>query len=566
MLSDLIVRNYALIDNLHMEFERGFNVLTGETGAGKSILIGALGVILGNRVDTSTMRSGAEEMLVSGSVTVEGNDEAKKWLGEHGIEIEDGKVILRRSIKKNGRSVIYIQSVPVTRSDLSAFTSLIFDLHGQHEHQSLLKTENHRKLLDRFGRNEELVIRYSRVFKELSELRERYSRLLKNEMDRNRKIELLQYSINEIESAALREGEEEELTEELKVLSNYEKLFGLVEAAYGNISENKNGALAYLRSARGELTQASDIDKNLVGIARELEDSFYTLEEIAEKIRDYRENIQFDPERLSVAEERLSLIRSLEKKYGRTIGEVLGYLEMAKRELEDLENWEDEKVTLEKSIAGKEAELRQLAGELSEKRKRAASIIEKKIESELKDLGMQNVRFKVTVEERKGEKGNIIYGSHGKDSVEFLISPNKGEPFKKLKNIASGGEVSRVMLAIKTILAESDNIDTLVFDEIDVGIGGEVAISVGEKLKNIASRKQVLCITHLATIAVQADNHIKVEKVVRNGRTVTEVKNVKGDERVKEIARMLAGDKETSTSLKYAGELLAKYAKNEKHL
>ncbi len=559
MLEELMVRNYALIDSLSVNFCAGFNVLTGETGAGKSILIGALGLLIGAKGDTSVIRFGSEEALVSGTLIVKGNREALDWLESHGIERDSDTVILRRNIKKNGRGSIYIQSIPVTRADLAEFTGFLFDIHGQHDHQSLLSSDNQRKLLDRYSKIEDEVGLFSSKFREFSELRQEYEKLLENERDRNRQIEFLKYSIGEIDKASLYDGEEEELEGERKILANAEKLYEFVNGAYNATAESKNGAMWYVGESRAFLNQAVDIDSSLEEILRECDDIYYSLEDIAEELRGYRDGINFDPERLNTVEERLSVIRTLKKKYGSTIREVLEYRERAKKELLNLENWEDRKAELENNIKALEVELKKRAEEISVKRKKNAELLALKIEEELKYLGMENAKFKIGVNEKTRADGRYVLGMYGKDDVEFLISPNKGENFKKLKSIASGGELSRVMLAIKTILSETDHIDTMIFDEIDVGIGGEVAIAVGERLKRLASVKQVLCITHLATIASYADNHIKVEKLEKDGRTVTRVKVIRDKERVKEIARMLAGDEDESTSLQHARQLLEKY-------
>ncbi len=559
MLEELMVRNYALIDSLSVNFCAGFNVLTGETGAGKSILIGALGLLIGAKGDTSVIRFGSEEALVSGTLIVKGNREALDWLESHGIERDSDTVILRRNIKKNGRGSIYIQSIPVTRADLAEFTGFLFDIHGQHDHQSLLSSDNQRKLLDRYSKIEDEVRLFSSKFREFSELRQEYEKLLENERDRNRQIEFLKYSIGEIDKASLYDGEEEELEGERKILANAEKLYEFVNGAYNATAESKNGAMWYVGESRAFLNQAVDIDSSLEEILRECDDIYYSLEDIAEELRGYRDGINFDPERLNTVEERLSVIRTLKKKYGSTIREVLEYRERAKKELLNLENWEDRKAELENNIKALEVELKKRAEEISVKRKKNAELLALKIEEELKHLGMENAKFKIGVNEKTRADGRYVLGMYGKDDVEFLISPNKGENFKKLKSIASGGELSRVMLAIKTILSETDHIDTMIFDEIDVGIGGEVAVAVGERLKRLASVKQVLCITHLATIASYADNHIKVEKLEKDGRTVTRVKVIRDKERVKEIARMLAGDEDESTSLQHARQLLEKY-------
>jgi DNA repair protein RecN (Recombination protein N) len=558
MLEELHVHNYAIIDKLQVRFTDGLNVLSGETGAGKSILVGALGLLLGDKTDTSIIRSGAEETSVSGIVSVAGNAEAAQWLASHGIEPEDGAVILRRMLKSNGRGSLFIQSSPVTRADLHDFSSLLFDLHGQHEHQSLLDLENHRRLVDRWAGTEELAQRFHSLYASLASLRERLSSLVSDERERLRRIDLLTYAVKEIKALAPRPGEEEELEKELAILVHHEKLFTLLEEVHGGVAEGAGGVLAALRKARRSMEDILAIDSSLSRQSHQLEDAFYEIEDFAESVRQYKARTDFSPGRLDDVQSRLSAIRSLEKKYGDTIEAVLEYCRAGEQELLGMENWEGEKKSLEEEIARTEKEIAGVARELSERRKAGSQELQKKIESELRQLGMPKVSFRVLIQDAARE-GTPVLTPWGKDAIEFVISPNLGEPFKKLRAIASGGELSRVMLAIKGVLAESDHVSSLIFDEVDAGIGGEIALAVGERLGALARHKQVLCITHLATIAVRADNHLRIEKVTQSGRTVTRVEKVTGDARQEEIARMLAGDRKGELSLQHAGELLAKY-------
>jgi DNA repair protein RecN (Recombination protein N) len=560
MLEELDIHNYALIDRISLRFSKGFNVFTGETGAGKSILIGALGLLLGGKGDPGSIRSGTEETLVSCVVWVNGNNrEVNEWLAAHDIAPEDGALILRRTLKKNGRGSIYIQSVPVTQGDLKDLTALLFDLHGQHDHESLLVEDNHRKVLDIYAASEDRALRFRDAFLELKSLKERYQKLVSSERERLRQIDILKHSINEIEEAKLKPKEDEELDVEHKLLANHEKLFALLADIHEHLAESRGGALAALRSSRAAMDDLVEIDPNLSSLKNQLEDAFYELEDYGESIRRVKDETRFDPDRLTAVESRLGEIRLLKKKYGNTIEEILAYAEESRRELASIENWEEDKESLQKDIGTREKALLAAAEELSAVRKKAAAALEKKIVEELKSLSMPKVQFKVEVKDKQNDNGKPVVGPWGKDDVEFIISPNVGEPFKKLKAIASGGELSRVMLAVKTALAEADNIDSLIFDEIDTGIGGEVALTLGERLSQLSRFKQVLCITHLATIAVRADNHIKVEKSVEGGRTYTRVRPIGGAERVEEIARMLAGDKRQAVSLKHAEELIAQY-------
>jgi DNA repair protein RecN (Recombination protein N) len=559
MLEELSIHNYALIDRVNVKFSQGLNLLTGETGAGKSILVGALGLILGQKSDNSIIRTGTEEALVYGIISVRKNSEAQEWLKERGMSIEDDSVILRRVVKQSGRGSIYIGSTPVTRTELNELASLLFDLHGQHDHQSLLSVENHRKLLDRFGNTEESAERFYAMFVELASHKEKLSKLVSSERERLREIDFLQHAISEITSAQLSAGEEEKLEKEHKILSNHEKLFRLVEEIYHCSAESKGGALSSLRKAKEDMEEIVQIDTELSALGNQLQDAFYEIEDFVESIRQYKSSVAYNPQRLSECEERLGLIRNLKKKYGDTIEEVLEFCRKSEGELDGIQNWEEEKQRLKQSIARLEGEVKKLAADLSTQRKKAANILQERVESELKDLGMPKVRFMVEIKEKKSPEGKTIYTPFGIDVIEFVISPNPGEPFKPLKKIASGGEISRVMLALKSVLAEEDHISSLIFDEVDAGIGGEVAIAVGERLKNLSKKKQILCITHLATIAARADNHIKVEKDIKNNRTFTRAYAIRGQAVKEEISRMLSGDSKTEVSLRHAEELLKKY-------
>ena len=559
MLEELVVQNYALIDRLQVRFSPGLNILTGETGAGKSILIGALGLILGLKADTGAIRAGTEEIDVSGIVKLDNDPDVQTWMEEKGIAAENNSIIIRRVVKKNGKGTIYVQSTPFTLTALRELTGMLFDLHGQHEHQSLLSPENHRRLLDHYGNITAEVTAFSALYTRLLKVREEHAALIAEQRERVRKVELLEYAVQEIEDAKLKVGEEEQLRQEQNLLANHERLIHLVEDVYGATAESRGGALGNLRQARGLLAEIVKIDSHLNDSNRQLETVFFELEDFVENLGRYKGSINFDPARLEKIEERLDLIKRLEKKYGGTIEEVLAHLEESRRALEGIQNSDATQKKLEEQITGLEKELKARAANITHLRKQAAGGLQEKIVGELKQLGMPKVRFQVQIEDRTSDSGKVLYAGTGKDQVEFMIAPNLGEPFKKLVQIASGGELSRIMLAIKTVLAESDHINSLIFDEVDAGIGGEVAIAVGERLKGLAKSKQVLCITHLATIAVQADNQIKVEKITQADRTVTRVSSVTGPEQQEEIARMLAGDRTGDTSLKHAQELLQKY-------
>jgi len=579
MLEELHVHNYAIIDNLQVRFAPGLNVLTGETGAGKSILIGALGLLLGDRADTSIIRSGAEETAVSGVVTV-ADPEAAAWLAAHGVEAEDDAVILRRVLKSSGRGQAFIQSTPVTRADLASFSAILFDVHGQHEHQSLLELEQHRRLLDRHGGTEELASRFHSRYVSLAGVRERIASLASDERERLRRRELAAFAVEEIRGLSLAPGEQEELEKELAILSHHEKLFTMLED-FHEATGGEAGSLGQLRAARRALDEAIGIDPSLSKAAHQLEDAFYEIEDVAETVRQYRERASFSPERLEQVQERLAAIRAAERKYGDTVEAVLAYGRASEQELAAMENWEEERERLDSERAQLERELASIGRELSERRAAAARTLGQSIEAELRQLGMPKAGFRVLVQRAvasaappgappPGAPAGPAAGEPvpvatpwGLDSVEFVISPNVGEPFKRLRSIASGGELSRVMLAIKGVLAASDRKSTLIFDEVDAGIGGEVALAVGQRLAALAAGKQVLCVTHLATIAARADNHLRIEKAAVAGRTVTRVDRVTGEARNGEIARMLAGDRTGETALGHARELLERYGRRQ---
>lgn len=560
MLDELVVQNYALIDRASVTFGRGLNVLTGETGAGKSILIGALSLLLGVKGDTSSIRTGTEEAVVSGVVRVEGNGGALAWLADRGVEPEDGSIIIRRVLKRTGRGSIFVQSSPVTRQDLDELTSFLFDMHGQHEHQSLLSRESQRVLLDRYGGIEEEASAYSRAFQELSAKKRRFEKLESREKSQLREMDILTFAINEIKGAALRPGEEEELERERTIVSQHEKLYTLLDEIHQKSAANRTGSLALLRDVRGAMESIVGIDPDLAPLSKRLEDAYFELEDVAEELRRYQLSVHFSPDRLEEIESRLAQIHRLEKKYGESIEAVLEFSRTSEADLESMENWQEDKERLLAEIAEGERAVLAAAEELSRHRRAAAEELTRLVAGKLEALGMPKAVFSIETERAGAEGEQAVPGPHGIDSIEFTISPNKGEPLKPLRSIASGGELSRIMLAIKSVIAETDQISALIFDEIDTGIGGEIGRAVGEHLKELSAGKQVLCITHLASIAVYADNHVKVEKHVEGGRTFTGVQGISGEGRVREIARMLAGDSAGEVSLTHAEDLLKRFS------
>ncbi len=559
MLEELSITNYALIEELVVTFDARFNILSGETGAGKSIIIGALGLILGTKADASSIRTGCNETQVSCVIRIPDENEAASWLTEHSIEPEDGRIIIRRVLRQSGRGSIFIQSVSASRKDLEELTAFIFDLHGQHSHQSLLSIDNQRKLLDRYAGVEEAVINLRNNFTELSEMKANLNSMISTESEIARERELLVHSSKEIEKADLQVDEEESLIKERTILVQHEKLLDYFDDCRNSLSENPGGALSVLRTARSAMDSLSATVADLKPMASRLDDAFYEIEDVFESLRQFQDAIDFTPGRLEECEDRLQLIHGLQKKYGDTIRDVLDYREKANNRIIVMENSKNNRTALEEDIFLLEKTVLSNAGEISRKRTEFGEKLQSEIITNLAPMGLQKAMFKIDVSFRENNNGKPSCGPNGLDRVEFLISPNEGEPMKPLRNIASGGELSRIMLSIKSVLAESDSVLSLIFDEIDTGIGGEVALSVGKHLAEIGKHRQILCITHLASIAVHADKHIKVEKRVVDGRTFTTIESINEVDRVSEIARMLSGDSSGTASLEHARELLEKY-------
>ncbi|MDR2494634.1 MAG: DNA repair protein RecN [Spirochaetaceae bacterium] len=562
MLEELSLRNYALVEGFSLSFHEGFNILTGETGAGKSVIVGALGFLLGAKADAQVIRTGADEASVSAVLVVnERNREAREWLAKRGIDLEDQRrLMVRRGIRRTGRGAIYMQNAPVTRADLAEFMGFLFDIHGQHHHESLLKTETHRKYLDHFAGITEEVWVFNRLFWDLAGKKKRLEELSAAERDREARLGFLRYAVEEIAAFAPKSGETESLEAESRKLRNFQKLASQAEASAALLFEKEQSVLGLARKARSFLDAAASIDPNAAPLAKRLESLYYEAEDLSGELRAYCDLLTRDPRRLEDVEERLAGLYRLKKKYGADEEAVAAYRERAEKEIEGIAGADSLREKLKGEIDSLEGELCRGAAGLSAARLKAAADLGARIRGILVKLGMAEGRFAAAVTAAGGGAGKKACGPWGSDDVEFLISANTGEPLKPLARIASGGELSRVMLAIKTVLSQADTLETLVFDEIDTGIGGEVALAIGEYLAKIGKIKQIFCVTHLASIAVRADNHFKVEKKRESGRTVTEIAVVRGEERRREIARLLSGDS-GDAALAHADELLARTGK-----
>ena len=559
MLEHLSVKDFALIDEAEVDFLGGLVLFTGETGAGKSLIVGAIGFLFGGRADPGLIREGREECLVSAVLGIGANKEAMEWLASRDIPDDEGTVILRRGLKSGGRSYAYIQNRAVSRSDLADFTSLLADIHGQHEHQSLLNKESHLSLLDSFADLDDEKDSYKASYDAWNSRLREYKEKLADAARRERERDFLSFAANEIKAAKIKPNEDGELELEEKILSQHEKLFDAIKSAADSLSlrgGESGGVIGDLRRTKAGLAAAKDIDPSLSDLAERLDSAYFEVEDIAESIVGYLEGLKFDPSRLEAIESRLAELRRLKKKYGPSLADVI---EREKRDAEALESfaaWEDDRIALEKAIAALKKEALGKAELLSGKRKKAAMEFSARVETILARLGMSHARMPISIEQTKSESGKILLTHDGMDDVEFLIAPNIGESSKPLIKIASGGELSRVALAIKAVLSSKDAVDTLIFDEIDTGIGGEVALAIASYLKEISRYKQVFCVTHLATIAARATMHYSVDKVIEEGRTVTRIRLLEGRQREEEIARMLAGDREGAASLAHAAELL----------
>ena len=550
MLVLLHIENIAVIEEADIEFLPGFNGLTGETGAGKSIVIDALGAVLGQRTSRDLIRTGAEKAFVSAQFM--GISEKLPVLKEQGIELEEGGgLLLQREICADGKNVCRVNGRPVGVVQLREIGASLLNIHGQHDGQKLLDEEQHGVFLDRFGHTDALLEAFAARFDAMSDLKREIRSLQMDEAEKARRVDSLKFQINELERAQLTLGEEEELKSRRNILRNSEKFISAVEGAdfYLNGGDSSLGAVAQIREAESALNGAKNFGDTFAELSKRLESVRCEVYDLAETIRDMRCEFDFSPMELDAVEERLDLLYRLGKKYGATTEDMLAYLEKCQNELSAIEYADDTILQLEMKLSKAETKAKAAAKELSEARKAAAEVLEKLILQELHDLDMTKVRFSICIEEKEMDRS-------GCDQVSFLMSANVGEDLKPIHKIASGGELARIMLALKNVLSEQDEVTTLVFDEVDTGVSGRAAQKVAEKLARISRKKQVLCITHLPQLAAMADTHFSVEKGERNGRTYTQVVCMNDEERKRELARITGGAEITDAMLSGAEELL----------
>ncbi|HHW30489.1 MAG TPA: DNA repair protein RecN [Clostridiaceae bacterium] len=570
MLQLLEIHNIALIDKVKIEFGEGLNVLTGETGAGKSIIIDSINAVLGERVSKDLIKTDKDKAMVEAVFNVP-KQRIEDIFINFGIPTEeDGTIIISREFTLTGRNICRVNGILVTVSTLKEIGSRLIDMHGQHDNQSLLRTESHIDLLDLFGgaRIGDLKSKYLELLEKYKEIKNSLKALTGEEGERERKIDLLKFQIDEIAKANLIPGEEEKLNKHRILLSNSEKILNALNSSYELLysgEDNKVPASETIGQAISELKSISRFDSGYQDIADRLENISYLLYDLIDEIRKERDNIEYDPSLLEEIEQRLDTIYKLKRKYGRTVEEILQFYNKAKEELEKLSSSQETIAYLHDKLKETGNQLYKIASDLNSERLKAALLLESKICSELEDLEMKSTRFKTSIkfEDSLGEDGHWNFTQKGMDRVEFLISTNPGEPLKPLSKIASGGEMSRIMLAIKTILADVDQIPTLIFDEIDIGISGIASQKVGEKLSLISQNHQVICVTHLPQIASMADCHFLIEKISENEKTLTKVKKLEGKEIVEELSRIMSGTHISEITRKHAEELLF-LAKNKK--
>ncbi len=555
MLSRLYIQNIAVIEKVEVSFEKGLNIFTGETGAGKSIVIDAINAVLGNRTSRDLVRSGAPKALVTALFEQIGA-QTKEKLQSLGFEPEeDDTLLLSREISADGKTLCKIGGRPATVSILREIAQGLISIHGQHENQSLSLPEQHLTYIDRFGKTEELLREYQIQYTNYVALQRKLRQLQTDEREKAQKIDLLSYQIQEIEAAQLFTGEEEELQTAKKKMQNSAKILGALHIAHDLLqgAEESDGVLSMLDQLYGQMDELESFYPQIKS-GRVL-DIRYELEEVGEALRDALSDIEMDPAELEQVEDRLDLIHQLKRKYGGSIEEILSFAQKAQEQLDAINHAEETQERLEKESLQSEKKLLELASQLSKRRKASAVQLQKQVCDELAFLDMPSVRFVVHTQTDRPDETGI-------DRMEFYISTNPGELPKPLGKIASGGELSRIMLSLKNVIAEGDQIGTLIFDEVDTGVSGRAAQKIGRKLKQASGNRQIICVTHLAQVAAFADTHLLIEKKVENERTFTTVHSLQQQERVKELARIMGGENVTSTVLASAQELISQSGEN----
>ena len=552
MLSQLFIKNVAVIESASIDFENGFNVFTGETGAGKSILIDSINAVLGGRTSRDLVRTGEGKAVVS-AVFTNISKEAENLLEELGYDVED-ELMISREISAEGKSVCKVNMRPATAGVLKQLSSVLIDVHGQHDSAVLQNPELHIGYIDSFGNTENELSEYQESYKKLRAAEREIKKIINDDSDKTARIDMLKFQIGEIEAAAIEEGEEDELLALSKRIKSAENIMELISETISALDGNgeNEGALEGLSTAIENCARLTEFFPQYEGLSEKFKEMYYEFEEFANDVKDNADELDFDPALQNRTERRLDQIFRLKRKYGGSVEEMFKYYNKAVSELENIEFSEERLEKLQKEQKKLFAETAELAEVLSQKRHRAAEAFEKAVSEELSYLNMPNVRFSVHFDETE-------FVESGKDNLEFYIATNAGEPLKPLTKIASGGELSRIMLSIKNVLADNDNVDTLIFDEVDTGISGSAAQKVGQKLKQVSGGRQIICVTHLAQVAAYADNHMLISKSTENGKTFTSVESLEKEGRVNELARIMGGA--MTESLKKSAEELLELSK-----
>lgn len=552
MLERLIIQNIALIEKLDIELERGFNVLTGETGAGKSIIIDSVNLVLGERANKELISNGKQKARVEAIFSIENNGKIGAILDELSIENDGSELVIMREITASGKSLCRVNGEIVPLTALKSITEYLVDVHGQHAHQSLLLPKKHMDMVDAYKAEaiQPVRDRVASLYKQHSELVRRLNSGFVSEAERERRIDILSFQINEIENAKLTIDEENEIEEEIAILSNAERISTALETG-GELISGDGGALEKIRKAVDALSRISELSKQYSEIYSRFNELYYDFEDASYQLRDVRLDFEYSPERLNELETRLDYINSLKRKYGGTVEAVLAFLNDAKTELDELLGSDELRKKLSLQCEKTASEYREAAHRLTELRRAAADELSINVTKQLYELGMPKAEFSVAF---KAEDGK--FHPNGNDDLEFMLIANAGEPTKPLSKVASGGEISRIMLALKTVCADSDGISTLIFDEIDTGISGRTAVKVGERMMSVAHDRQVLAITHLPQIAAFADSHLLIEKHVEEEKTMTSLRVLTADERRIELARIMGSVNADEAAVKYADELI----------
>ncbi len=563
MLKSLYIKDYALIEKISVSFNEGLNIITGETGAGKSILIDAMSLLLGERASSEVIRKGAEKAIVEGIFDVSNNKKVKHLIEENELDLSD-ELIVRRELSLRGSNRCFINDSPVNLNLVKEIGNLLVDLHGQHEHQSLLRTETHIEFLDEYGLSENLLIDYRGEYQKLNNLISDLRNLEEKEIFLKEKRDLYSFQLKEIDSVSPEENEDEIINNELKILENAERIIELTIGVYNQLYDSDSSVFTTFGRVKHDLIELSRLDSFFEQTLSELESAVTISKEIASAIYNYKSKFSIDPEKLEEMRLRLASINRLKKKYGGTINLVLEHRKKIKEDLNLAENFENQIADISEKILAQRKLCGNLAENISAKRKEIAKQIAKEIKEILKTLGIQNPAFEIKIKNAESHNENyVIVGDkkisasiNGIDEVEFYISTNLGEDVKPLAKVASGGEISRIMLALKSSLAKNDKLPVLIFDEIDVGVSGRIAQKVGQTLNSLARFHQVITITHLPQIAAFGKAHYLVEKIGVDGRVTSSIKKIDDEEKIKEVAKLMSGEQITDASLQGAKELI----------